>query len=108
MKNNIEKGLASHSSIMISAQELSGDCEEGWTYGASRETLRRLRKISKNNATKSNSRNSNTSDKEVVQASSENESIKSSKSGISWSSIVKDPFQSSIKVYNFDPRKEFF
>ena len=83
MNTCVEKGLTSHSFIMIAPQEITGDNEEGWIVVSSRRTLRRLRKISKNQPTKSLSSNSNTSYEAVVQASSENGSAKSSKSSTS-------------------------
>ena len=77
MKTSVEKGLASHSSIMVAPQELSGDNEEGWAVVSSKRTLRRLRKISKKNTARSVGSTSSTSNQEVIQASSDNGSIKS-------------------------------
>ena len=51
--------------------------------------LLEIKNISKNNTTKINSSKSNTFDTEVVKPSTEKDSIKSSNSQTSWSSIVK-------------------
>ena len=45
MKTNIEKGLASHSSIMVFPQELTDECEEELTVVSSKRTLQKLRKM---------------------------------------------------------------
>ena len=102
MKTSVEKGLASHSSIMVAPQELSGDKEEGWTVVSSKRTLRRLRKISKKNTERSVGSTSNTSNSEVIQASSDNGSIKSGESSTSWSPIVKRSMKMNIPKINID------
>ena len=85
MKTSVEKEFAYDASIMVASQEITGECEEGLTVVSSIRTLRRWWKISKNNTAKIKSSNSNTSEEEVVKASSENNSIKSSNSRTSWS-----------------------
>ena len=102
MKTSVEIGLASHSSIMVAPQELSGDNEEGWTVVSSKITLRRLKKISKKQITRSVGSTSSTSDQEVIQASSDNRSIKSGDSSTSWSSIVKRSMKMNIPRINID------
>ena len=44
MNTSVEKGLASHSSIMVAPQELSGDNEEGWTVVSSKRILEEIEK----------------------------------------------------------------
>ena len=87
---------------MVAPQELSGDKEEGWTVVSSKRTLRRLRKISKKNSQTSVGSTSNTSNSEVIQASSDNGSIKSGESSTSWASIVKRSMKMNIPKINID------
>ena len=88
--------------IIVAPQELSGDNEEGWTVVSSKITLRRLKKISKKQITRSVGSTSSTSDQEVIQASSDNRSIKSGDSSTSWSSIVKRSMKMNIPKVNID------
>ena len=44
MKTSFEKGLASHSSIMVDPPELTGDNEEGWTVVLSKMNFKEIEK----------------------------------------------------------------
>ena len=98
MQTSLEKGLASHSFIMVASQELTGDYEEGWTVVSTKKTLQRLRNISKNNTTKIKSSNSKTSDdiantttsRTAKESSNEVQFIKSIKNQV-YKKITSDP-----------------
>ena len=90
METSVVKGLASHSSIMIAPQELTSECEEGWTVVSSKRTLQKLRKIKKstNKKYKSTDHTSAEEQKEP-KISSANNSVKSASSRESWSSVER-------------------
>ena len=52
MKPSVEKGLASHSSIMVAPREFARGCEDGdgdgWIKVSSKKSLRKEKKIHKN------------------------------------------------------------
>ena len=91
MKTSVEKGLASHSSIMVAPQELTSECEDGWTVVSSKRTLRKLRKMKKSTNQKCKESTDKTSAEVHIKSksSSANDSVKSTSSKESWSSIVK-------------------
>ena len=91
MKTSIEKGLASHSSVMVAPQELTSECKEGWTVVPSKRTLQKLRKL-KNSTNRKCKKSTDHTSAEVHNEStisSANNSVKSASSKESRSSIVK-------------------
>ncbi len=90
MKPSVEKGLASHSSIMVAPRVFTRGSEDGdgWIKVSSKKTLRKNKGIHKNKPTKDISFFSKENNQDEVSFAS-NTSIKSENSGRSWSSILK-------------------
>ena len=87
---------------MVAPRELTGDNEEGWTVVSSKRTLKYWERSPRKKKQKSVGSISITSDEEVIQASSENGSVKSRDSSTSWSSIVKRYMKMNIPRINID------
>ena len=92
MKPSVEKGLASHSSIMVAPHEFACGCEDGdgdgWIKVSSKKNLRKEKKIYKNKSSKDVSFFSAENNQDEV--SSATDSNKSGTSGSSWASIWRD------------------
>ena len=102
MKPSVEKGLASHSSIMVAPREFAHGCEDGdgWIKVSSKKSLRKEKKIHKNKPSKDISFFSAENNQDEV--SSATDSNKSSTSGSSWASILKRSLKMNVPRVSID------
>ena len=102
MKPSVEKGLASHSSIMVAPLEIACGCEDGdgWIKISSKKSLHKEKKIHKNKASKDISFFSAENNQDEV--SSTTDSNKSDTSGSSWASILKGPLKIDVPRVSID------
>ena len=91
MKTEVEKGLASYSSNMVTPRDYHREPEDGWTVVTSKKNLRKTRKKKKNDF------------KKVLGAAFIVDPVKPTTSDdSSWASIVKRSLKTKDPKMNFD------